>query len=156
MDEEEEKRIKELVSHIYSTSPEEWKVLRRIKGLYERLDKLRLEILLKHLYIEFFINKVLTKKGLIRDKEFNMSFSNKLELLREIKLINPVILEKIHIINRIRNKLAHNLFISNQEVEKEINKIELDEGYYYPKEITPEYRIYDASFKIIWYLHRLK
>lgn len=63
-----------------------------------------------HLVIEYFMNQFVEDKIQIKDiKELNLSFYQKILLIEQVDNGYKFYLEPVKVINKIRNKLAHNI-----------------------------------------------
>jgi UDP-3-O-acyl-N-acetylglucosamine deacetylase len=90
------------------------------------IKDIRLKGLYLHLIVENYINQIITKSfkhpNKILDSRY-YSFHKKIEILKEIGIIDGTTFHNLKIVNNIRNYLTHNLHIPHSVIENEILKI---------------------------------
>lgn len=91
-----------------------------------QIDDFRLQVLFLHLNIEYWLNKIIKKNfknsKVIFDNRDLRTFSNKLDLIKSLNLLHPRsgnLMEKIKLINAIRNYYSHNI-VGKEEFPEEI------------------------------------
>ncbi|MBI5061507.1 MAG: hypothetical protein HZB67_04305 [Candidatus Aenigmarchaeota archaeon] len=123
----------------------------------------RLHVLFVHLHIEFWMNNIIEikfshPKTIMHNKDFK-TFSNKLELLYAMDVINENIYQQIKAVNRIRNHYAHNITLNKDfpsEVKKYIDELcALNKGDFIDKCIKLEHKFITASSYLVGYLNGL-
>jgi hypothetical protein len=95
------------------------------------IEDIRLKGLYLHLIVEGYVNQIITKnfkhpKKILDSRYY--SFYKKIEILKEIGIINDVTFHNMKIVNNIRNHLAHNLYIAYSVIENELLKIRFSKG----------------------------
>lgn len=90
---------------------EEEEVIRRsIKTLKKENWPFRIKVLLFHLYIEYFLDKLIKQSLFNPEKMNSQSFYQKVKLLEALGVVKNVELaDALYKINNVRNKFVHNL-----------------------------------------------
>lgn len=141
------------------------KVMRRLADELNSIKDIRLLSLVGNLYVEYYINEIITKKlknpELIIDNINLGTFSGKFTILITLgTFTNKTNLKKsIEIINSIRNHFAHNMIFPDGIPEKVINYVKQLETYfspdvkYIPSRIPEKMQV--ALVNTIWNLKKI-
>jgi hypothetical protein len=69
----------------------------------------RLLVITIHLYFEYILGKLMERKKL-RANQRELSFSQKLRIVKEFQLLAPPLVESLRVVNQLRNNYAHEIF----------------------------------------------
>ena len=87
------------------------------------IEDFRLQVLFLHLHLEYWINKIIEKSFVKPEEIFKnrdlRTFYNKLCIIDSLSLLHPKAIEKIKIVNEIRNHYSHNI-VGKEEFPKKI------------------------------------
>lgn len=91
--------------------------------LVERLNNIqgepRASVLIIHLYLEYFLTRIIEKKIPKPEKILEkITFHNKLKLVEALNVLNDDMIYDLYKINEIRNKLAHNIEIESHTLQE--------------------------------------
>ena len=90
-----------------------------------------------HLLVEYLINKIIQQKKEVPEKvlgkSHNFTFSKKLQLVYSMGVLPDYLFENINQINRLRNKLAHNLTFDLHKEDMTFTKTNGERINIYPK-----------------------
>ena len=90
-----------------------------------------------HLLVEYLINKIIEQRHetpeKVLGKSHNFTFSKKLQLVYSMGLLPDYLFENINRINRLRNKLAHNLTFDLDKEDMSFTKTNGETINIYPK-----------------------
>ena len=90
-------------------------------GAYEEP---RASVLVIHLFLEYSMNKILSKLFKNTDKLEKMSFARKVTILDAVGLFSKDLIKDIGIVNDVRNLFAHEIKIESDDFEnKFLNKM---------------------------------
>ncbi len=114
---------------------DEMKVLfKKLDSDFELIRDLRSRVFTVHLHIEYWLEKIIDSllpqpKYLLDEDEDLSSFSNKLRILATLGFFQekPGLCENINLINKIRNRYAHELLSPREKdgkIEAWINSLE--------------------------------
>lgn len=112
-------------------------------------------VLLKsHLYIENCLDSILSAVLIKPQRIIDKRFSDKIDFFESLNLNTPssVIVNKIRIINKLRNEFVHDL-------NKELNQTDIEpllDGIKHDKNMSLEEKLYRALQYVIGYLHCIK
>jgi hypothetical protein len=92
--------------------------------VFDNPDATRSHVITLHLYVEYWLNRILEKLGLSTNKTFH----KKLEILNQHQVLEPPLAKNLTSINRLRNIYAHELDLSaaTTRVITLIDELELD------------------------------
>ena len=80
-------------------------------------------IVMLHLYLEFWINKIIEKKCKNTDKILEFSFSQKLMILNGFNIVTDELFHDIKKFNELRNKFVYVLDIQENEIDVTLKQL---------------------------------
>jgi uncharacterized protein YutE (UPF0331/DUF86 family) len=89
-------------------------------------NPLRSHVITLHLYVEYWLDKLL--EAVSEEKIHKLSFSRKLEILKNKNIIEGDLYDNIQSINKLRNIYAHELDLqaANRKVQALLNEMKVD------------------------------
>ena len=85
-------------------------------------------IVFTHLYVEYGLNYMVYRECENHEEILNnfwkYTFVVKLDLLYRMKIFDEKLYKNINVLNKIRNKMVHNLDINYEELELEITELD--------------------------------
>ena len=75
-----------------------------------------------HLLSEYLLNRIISEKIAGAKKSVRSTYSNKLKLLQKLGLLEEEVLNNLQLLNKFRNKMAHELDVSIADNEMVFHK----------------------------------
>jgi len=95
------------------------RMCKELNGIHDT----RYFIVMLHLYLEFWINKIIEKKCKNADKILEFSFSQKLRILNGFNIVTDELFHDIKKFNDLRNKFVHVLDIQENEIDGTLKQL---------------------------------
>ena len=92
------------------------RMVKELNGVHD----MRYTIVMLHLYLEFWLDKVIEKKCKNSKKILEFNFFQKLRILNGFGIVSDELFNDIKIINELRNTFAHELDIPENEIDTKL------------------------------------